>query len=125
MAGVIYAGKASNVFDGTLNQKFDEFEVTFDGDVVDTSNYLDGGFLSNIDGNNWSHATVSGPYNTGQMTHTRGATATWTFTVGGSIAFQIPVRIKSIKISSKYKGTAPTRVSYDLVSNGAFVPTLL
>ena len=121
----IYAGKASSVNDGSVTQKFAEFTLTVDGDVVDTSNYTDGGFLSNIDGNNWATIDLSGPYNTGVMTYTRGATATWVFTVGGAVAFSIPCRIKTWKVTSKYKGGDPTGLTLSLVSNGSFTATLL
>jgi hypothetical protein len=123
--GVIYAGKASIVHDGTSARKFDQMTLTVDGDVVDTSNYTDAGFLSNIDGNSWATADVEGPYDSGVMTYTRGAQLTWTFTVGGSIAFAWPMRLKTWKLMSKYKGTDPTRVSLSLVSNGAVAITLL
>lgn len=122
--GVIYAGKASIVNDGTTARKFDSFTLTIDGDVVDTSNYLDAGFLSNIDGNSWVQAELDGPYDTGAMTYTRGAQLTWTFTVGGSVSFAVPMRLKTIKVTSKYKGTDPTRVTLSLVSNGSFTPAL-
>src|SRR5262249_53413642 len=121
----IYAGKASIVNDGTQARKFDAFTLTCDGDVVDTSNYLDGGFLSNIDGNSWGQADVEGPYDPAAMTYVRGSQLTWSFTVGGTVVFAWPMRLKTWKLSSKYKGTDPTRLTLTLVSNGAVAITLL
>jgi hypothetical protein len=106
-----YAGKGGNVAVGAVNWKLREWSLPMNCDIIDTTNFLSGGFRENIAGLVGADMRLRGPYDAGSMAMTVGNTYSITLLVGGAVTFAVTARIENVTPSVNVEGAAEIEVS--------------
>lgn len=116
------SGKVASWTHSATPQPFDRADMSFDSEIVDTTNFTSSGYQSNIDGVYSCSANAEGPYNH-SLGLTQGQLLTHTFAVGGGgPSFAVPLRIQNIKLNTQVRNAA-TRCAITLQSSGTFTVT--
>lgn len=124
-AATFYPGNAASITIAATAKPLDQFEVSINGEPVDTTNFTSGGWAENWLGIKDAEITFSGPYNgvTSGATASDAVGTSVTFVLafgGGGPSLTIPARLANAKLSTDVKGVA--KISGTAKSNG--VPTL-
>ncbi|HEX8158771.1 MAG TPA: hypothetical protein VF526_15405 [Solirubrobacteraceae bacterium] len=114
------SGKNGSVALAGTNYAFGKWEVTFDGEDPEVTNFDSSGFFENLAGIDKSEISLDGPYNTGAMAMTRGNVYVFTLRMSSSVYTTVAARIKSIKVVTDVKDAV--RISVQATSNGVYTP---
>lgn len=112
-----YSGKDGNVAVGATDWRLSSWDLEFNVDILDVTNFESSGAKENIEGLKSAKISAKGPYYTGGMAMTAGTAYTITLTVGGAITFSASFRIGTIKITEDVDGVA--MVEFTGESNGS------
>lgn len=116
------SGKSGSIALGGTNYDFGKWELEFDGDDPEVTNFSSGGCYENLAGIDKSTITADGPYNAGNMPLTRGVVYTFLLRASNAVTWTVAARVKSIKPVTDVKDAV--RLSITAVSTGVFTPSI-
>lgn len=115
-----FSGKTGSLTVGGTAQPLTDWSIDIKSENIDTTNFGDAGYQTNLAGVGGAEITASGPYDgtAGSTVGTSGNFVLATSTDGGAPSYTVAARISSIKIDVNVKGVA--QISYTASSNGTF-----
>jgi hypothetical protein len=118
-----FSGKTGSLTVGGTAQPLTDWSIDIKSENIDTTNFSDVGYQTNLAGVGGAEITASGPYDgtAGSTVGTSGNFVLATSTDVGAPSYTVAARISSIKIDVNVKGVA--QISYTASSNGTFTIT--
>lgn len=118
-----FSGKTGSLTVGGTAQPLTDWSIDIKSENIDTTNFGDAGYQTNLAGIGGAEITASGPYDgtAGSTVGTSGNFVLATSTDVGAPSYTVAARISSIKIDVNVKGVA--QISYTASSNGTFTIT--
>jgi hypothetical protein len=113
-----YSGINGYFKKATAALKMSEWTLEISVEPPDTTNFVNGGYQSNLDGVKKAKITGKGPYDSGSMPFTAGEEATLVVGIYTATEFSVPCRITSIRIDNSVKDKPMLVV--EAISNGSF-----
>lgn len=118
----IASGKTGSVTIAASARPYDQFDLKFKSEVIDTTNFTSSGWQANVAGVFSADCSFSGPYDQAEAV-AAGDSLTVTFATGGAASFAVPVRISEIGINTATRNKAD-QISVSGTSNGALSITI-
>lgn len=116
------SGKGGSIAVAGTNYDFGKWEVEFDGDDPDVTNFNSGGCQENLEGIHKATITYEGPYNAGAMAITRGTAYAFTLRASAGVTWTVTARVKNTRITTDVKDAV--RINGTAASTGAFTPSV-
>lgn len=120
-----FPGYEASITIGGTAKPLDAFEISVNGNIIDTSNFTSGGWAENYQGLKDADITASGPYNGiasgAAASDAAGTSVAFVLDFGGTgPTLTITARIETVKIGTQVRDVG--KINYTAKSNG--VPTL-
>jgi len=123
MSQNLLSGKTGYVNTGAGNYSFGKWELEMKAKMVPVPNFNGGGFEQYVVGLVGGKATITGPYDQGNMAFAVGSTYTWTLGLAVSVFLTFPGILESVKMSEDVDGNPV--VTLTVQSNGAFTAAIV
>lgn len=122
MSQNLLSGKTGYVNTGAGNYSFGKWELDMHAKMVPVPNFNGGGFEQYVVGLVGGKATISGPYDQGNMGFTTGASYTWTLGLAPSVFLSFVGLLEGVKMSEDVDGNPV--VTLTVQSNGSFTAVI-
>jgi hypothetical protein len=118
-----YPGRASSVTISASARPYNQFDLDFNAEIVDTTNFTSSGYQENVTGITKADISFSGPYD-GAEGLAPGDSVSLVFALGGGgPSFTVTTRLSSIKINTAASNQV-AQISVSGTSNGTFSVTI-
>ncbi len=118
----IASGKIASITIAASARPYDQFDLKFKSEVIDTTNFTSSGYAANVAGIFSCNVSFSGPYD-GAEGMAQGDSVSIVFLTGSAVSLTIIVRIGEIGISTAARNKAD-QIAISGTSNGVFTVTL-
>ncbi len=118
----ISSGKTGSVTINATARPYDQFDIKFKSEVIDTTNFTTSGYQTNVPGIFSADVSFSGPYD-GAEAIAQGDSIAITFATGSAVSLVITTRLSEVGISTAARNKAD-QIAVSGTSNGTFSVSL-
>lgn len=118
----LLSGKTGYVNTGAANYSFGKWDLEMKAKMVPVPNFNGAGYDQYVVGLLGGKATITGPYDNGNMAFTVGTLYTWNLGLAASVFLTFPGFLESVKMAEDVDGNPV--VTLTVQSNGAFTAAI-